>query len=449
MARMRKDQGGAAPAPGGDGGGIDTLILLDRSVDVVTPMCTQLTYEGLLDEILGLNYGQIRSSSASVEQSKNTTAAVTSSPPAAAAATTASQKKVSGLNSADPVFHETRDLFYLGARKWLNETLRSIQQFRDAGMAGADISQLKGFVAELRDKFARIPLHTALVEQLGGALRAPSFSNRQRIEAALLDEQEDLMDIEDLIYQGEGILPVLRLLCLYCAVHGGIPKRQWDSLRRDLVNTYGHKHLSTLHALHKAGLLQRREGRRSGFPAVKPLLQLLMQEGAVVDESDPADIYFTYAGYAPLSVRLVQHALMKKGGSSSNSSSSSSGGWGGIEAALAALPGPTFEVLQTVDEKGLPIEKNESGGGGGGVIGGGGGVANEVLLVGTGGVLQKKRRTVMVVFIGGVTHAEISALRFLSRKGMVDCDFIIGTNKIINGSSLLRPLLPPGDDNKK
>lgn len=32
--------------------------------------------------------------------------------------------QVYGLNSGDAVFRETRDLFYLGARKWLNETLR-------------------------------------------------------------------------------------------------------------------------------------------------------------------------------------------------------------------------------------------------------------------------------------------------------------------------------------
>lgn len=36
---------------------------------------------------------------------------------------------------------------------------------------------------------------------------------------------------QDLICQGEGALPVLRLLLLYCAVHGGIPKRHFDNLR--------------------------------------------------------------------------------------------------------------------------------------------------------------------------------------------------------------------------
>ena len=36
-----------------------------------------------------------------------------------------------------------------------------------------------------------------------------------------------------------------------------------------------------------AGLLQRREGRRSAFPAAKQQLRLLLQEGEAIDESDP------------------------------------------------------------------------------------------------------------------------------------------------------------------
>ena len=36
---------------------------------------------------------------------------------------------------------------------------------------------------------------------------------------------------QDLMYQGEGLLPVLRLLLLYCAVHGGVPKRHYENLR--------------------------------------------------------------------------------------------------------------------------------------------------------------------------------------------------------------------------
>lgn len=37
---------------------VDSLIIIDRSVDWVTPMCTQLTFEGLLDEYVGVKNGE-------------------------------------------------------------------------------------------------------------------------------------------------------------------------------------------------------------------------------------------------------------------------------------------------------------------------------------------------------------------------------------------------------
>lgn len=35
-------------------GSIDSMIVMDRGVDLVTPLCTQLTYEGLVDEVIGI-----------------------------------------------------------------------------------------------------------------------------------------------------------------------------------------------------------------------------------------------------------------------------------------------------------------------------------------------------------------------------------------------------------
>lgn len=32
----------------------DSLIIIDRKVDMITPMLTQLTYEGLIDEFIGV-----------------------------------------------------------------------------------------------------------------------------------------------------------------------------------------------------------------------------------------------------------------------------------------------------------------------------------------------------------------------------------------------------------
>ena len=35
---------------------IDAVVLLDRRVDLITPLVTPLTYEGLVDELFGINY---------------------------------------------------------------------------------------------------------------------------------------------------------------------------------------------------------------------------------------------------------------------------------------------------------------------------------------------------------------------------------------------------------
>ena len=36
---------------------IDAVVFLDRSVDLLTPLSTQLTYEGLIDELYGIKHG--------------------------------------------------------------------------------------------------------------------------------------------------------------------------------------------------------------------------------------------------------------------------------------------------------------------------------------------------------------------------------------------------------
>lgn len=50
MNRLRKELKGKESTAVSQ---IDTLFLFDRSVDLLSPMATQLTYEGLLDEIFG------------------------------------------------------------------------------------------------------------------------------------------------------------------------------------------------------------------------------------------------------------------------------------------------------------------------------------------------------------------------------------------------------------
>jgi len=51
------------------------------------------------------------------------------------------------------------------------------------------------------------------------------------------------------------------------------------------------------------------------------------------------------------------------------------------------------------------------------------------------------RSLVLVVFIGGVTFAEIAALRFLSAQEGMGYDFLVATTKVVNGNTILRPII--------
>lgn len=58
LKRMRREQpssyASAAPLANGF---VDSMIVIDRQVDMVSAFCTQLTYEGLVDEVVGIKHG--------------------------------------------------------------------------------------------------------------------------------------------------------------------------------------------------------------------------------------------------------------------------------------------------------------------------------------------------------------------------------------------------------
>lgn len=52
-----------------------------------------------------------------------------------------------------------------------------------------------------------------------------------------------------------------------------------------------------------AGLLRKQEGGRSAFAGVKKALRLLVDD---VNDMAPTDIAYTFSGYAPLGIRLIE-----------------------------------------------------------------------------------------------------------------------------------------------
>ena len=91
---------------------VDTWVIIDRLADLVTPMVTPLTYEGLVDEVMGgIHHGCARLPRAVVADDADETAS-------AAAADADGDRVAYALNSRDALYAEVRDLNIeeLGAR---------------------------------------------------------------------------------------------------------------------------------------------------------------------------------------------------------------------------------------------------------------------------------------------------------------------------------------------
>lgn len=87
----------------------------------------------------------------------------------------------------------------------------------------------------------------------------------------------------------------------------GIRSSRLESIRRLIAQTYGYEHLFTVHNLERAGLVRRKDSvlveATPSFHTVRKQLKLIDDR---INVSHPDDISYVCAGYAPLSVRLVQ-----------------------------------------------------------------------------------------------------------------------------------------------
>ncbi|XP_043702647.1 vacuolar protein-sorting-associated protein 33 homolog isoform X4 [Telopea speciosissima] len=358
-------------------------------VDMVTPMCSQLTYEGLLDEFLRINNGSVEldASIMGVQQEG---------------------KKVKvPLNSSDKLFKETRDLNFEVVVQVLRQKATSMKQdYTEMTTTSQTVSELKDFVKKL-NSLPEMTRHINLAQHLSTFTSKPSFLGQLDIEHTIVEGQSyDICFeyIEELIHKQEPIINVLRLLVLFSITNSGLPKKNYDYFRRELLHSYGFEHMATLNNLEKAGLFKKQD-TKTNWPTIKRALQLIVDD---TDTANPNDIAYVFSGYAPLSIRLIQHAVRS--------------GWRPIEEILKLLPGPHLESKR-------------------------GGYSSSSIdaIPSTLGNVDKvahgQRSLVLVVFIGGVTFAEISALRFLSSQEGMAYDLIIGTTKMVNGHSLVETFL--------
>ncbi|XP_021778755.1 vacuolar protein sorting-associated protein 33A isoform X3 [Papio anubis] len=322
----------------------DNLLLLDRNVDLLTPLATQLTYEGLIDEIYGIQNSYVKLPPEKFAPKKQ----------GDGGKDLPTEAKKLQLNSAEELYAEIRDKNFNAVGSVLSKKAKIISAAFEERHNAKTVGEIKQFVSQLPHMQAArgsLANHTSIAELIKDVTTSEDFFDKLTVEQEFMsgiDTDKVNNYIEDCIAQKHSLIKVLRLVCLQSVCNSGLKQKVLDYYKREILQ-------------------------------------------------NPTDISYVYSGYAPLSVRLAQ--LLSRPG------------WRSIEEVLRILPGPHFEERQP-----LP----------------------------TG--LQKKRqpgenRVTLIFFLGGVTFAEIAALRFLSQLEDGGTEYVIATTKLMNGTSWIEALM--------
>ncbi|CAB0035911.1 unnamed protein product [Trichogramma brassicae] len=383
---------------------IEHLLLLDRSLDLLSPLVTQLTYEGLIDEIFGINNTTVKLPAERFLNSDES--------PTVMSLEKKHQQII--LNSGEELFSEIRDKNFNGVGPVLSKKAKTISSQFDERHGDKSVQEIKQFVARLPHMLATkqsLAKHTTIAEMIKEVTDSNNFLETLQIEQELLngiDTDKPNSYIEDLIAQQEPLIKVLRLLCLQSITNSGLKQKLLDYYKREIIQTYGYQHLPTLLNLEKAGLLKVQQSVRQ-YTVLRKALRLTVE-----DESEimPKDISYVHSIYAPLSVRLAEQLVQP-------------GGWQGLNDILGLLPGPaissyTQKTTSNIRRNSLTSEDSAA----------------------------DPPKLILVFFIGGCTYAEISALRFLSQQEELNVEFIIGTTKLINGNTFISSLMENMQKNK-
>uniref|UniRef100_A0A8C8BF99 Vacuolar protein sorting-associated protein 33B n=1 Tax=Otus sunia TaxID=257818 RepID=A0A8C8BF99_9STRI len=398
----------------GDGQGrkpeIGNIFLMDRDTDYVTALCSQVVYEGLVDDTFRIKCG-------SVDFGPDVTS---------------SDKSIKVLlNAQDKVFSQIRNEHFSSVFGFLSQKSRNLQAQYDR-RRGMDIKQMKNFVSQelkgLKQEHRLLSLHIGACESIMKKKTKQDFQEMIKAEHSLLegvDVRESTSFIEEHIDRQVSPIESLRLMCLLSITENGLIPKDYRSLKTQYLQSYGPEHLLTFHNLKHVGLLTEQAAgetltaveskvsklvtdraagkitdafnslaRKSNFRAISKKLGLIPRVDGEYDLKMPRDMAYVFSGaYVPLSCKIIEQVLERRG-------------WLGLEEVVRLLNGNEFSVSDSA------VEDNPA---------------------------WESQRVILAVFLGGCTFSEIAALRFLGKER--GCKFIFLTTAITNSARMMEAMI--------
>ena len=245
-----------------------------------------------------------------------------------------------------------------------------------------------------------------------------SFPLQLTVERNLIEGIESKSSLE---FIEEGIIRQfcpfisLRLLCLYSITQSGIASKDYKNLLKLFLQSYGHKYIQTFFNLKKLGIIaessaptlsattnplistnmisifRSTESIRKCRQTIKKLNLIPAINSEFYDVRNPKDCAYVFGGaYIPLITRVIELVCDSK-----NSNQ---------------------EISKLLNGKFVNLNQRLKS-------------LNYTKLV---------PKAVLIFLIGGITYAEVSALRFLAKQ--MGIQIIIATTSLTNGSEFLKNL---------
>ena len=288
--------------------------IFDRNIDMITPMCTNWVYEGVLDEFIGIEFNSMVVDSKLLEKESKT--------------------------STVKIDLSSKDKFYTNIKDYNLGKIRNIFPER---MAELNKENKEKLTKEKKNEKNSLNNHINILDYINKKQIKPIFKFYYNFEKTLLkgESNNKIFDfIDDEMSKKTDKYNLLRLLSLECAIHSGIKNKILEQIKKDYLNVYGYQDLFLLRNLEKVGILKVLDGQNFYSDANKKL-QLIYGN---VDLNIPNDISYAYIGYAPIIIRLVEKGVSQ--------------GWCSIKDVLKKIPGdsnfPTDEsymINNTVDKQ--------------------------------------------------------------------------------------------------